>query len=371
MYTCNFCGRTFPSRQSFYAHSRWCTPYRQHKEKRKTALGTSLRQAVPKAQPDQATSPPMQPLPLPDPNDPFAPFKDFLQGVGVPLPNAGGTQETPQQRRRRLLQTAKTRAVDQYWSFTGTITAEMRAGAKLAIERELRDEPLEEFSPQEVNELAEGVRDRVYTSARRRQEKETQRTQELEERKRAAQRDDDRKHNERSKKKAAFLDEARRRVVTLLKARSLSPLQRLQVMEEVLTHLDETFTGAEPLSEAYTSIDAILQARVAEWDAHEAAREARRQEEWRELAAVIVVVIVLGFIYVKGPEILQWLLKILSPEPAADSGTAQYPTTDASHHASDEQIARRPIRRMRRPPQSPAPEPPSTPPTPDGEYPFL
>lgn len=369
MYTCRFCGRTdFSSRQSFNAHCRWCTAYRQHKQKRNPALGTSLRHAVPKGQPDQTTSPPIQPPPL---NDPFAPFKDFLQGVGMPPPNASGTQETPQQRRRRLLQTAKSRAVDQYSSFVVTVTTEMRTAARLAIDRELRDEPLEEFLPQEVNELAEGIRERVYTSFRHRQEKETRRTQEVEEHKRAAQRDDDRKHRERIKKKAAFLNEAQRRVITFLKTHALSPPRRLQVMEEVLTQLDEAFTGAEPPSEAYAAIDALLQARIVEWDVCAAAREAKQQEEWWELATVIVVVIVLGFMYIKSPEILQWLLKILSPEPAADSGSAQRPTTEPSHHASDEQIPRRPIRRMRRPPQSPAPEPPFPPSNPDSEYPFL
>ena len=370
MYTCRFCGRTdFSSRQSFYAHLKWCPEYPKRKQKRKAASGTSLREAVPKAEPGWAS--PMQPLPLPDPNELFAPFKDFLQSVGVPLPNAGSTQETPQQRRRRLLQTAKYHAVDQYSMFTGTVTAEMRAEAKLAIERELRDEPLEEFSPQEVNELAEGIRDRIYTSFRHRQEKETRRTREAEERKRADQRDDDRKNTERIKKKAAFLNEALRRVITFLKTHSLSPPRRLQVMEEVLTQLDEAFTGAEPPSEAYAAIDAILQARIAEWDACAAAREAKQQEEWWELATVVVVVIVLGFMYIKSPEILQWLLKILSPKPAADSGSAQQSTAEASHHASDEQIPRRPIRRIRRPPQSPAPEPPFSPSNPDSEYPFL
>ena len=53
MHTCKFCGRTdFPSRQSFNAHCRWCTEYRQHTQKQTTASGTCLRQAVPKAQPE-------------------------------------------------------------------------------------------------------------------------------------------------------------------------------------------------------------------------------------------------------------------------------------------------------------------------------
>jgi hypothetical protein len=182
----------------------------------------------------------------------------------LPPPGVAGAQETPQQRLRRLLQAAKSGAVDQYWSFIGTVTAEMRAAARLAIDRELRHEPLDEFTPQEVSELAEGIRERVYTSFRRRQEKETRRTQEVEDRKRADQHDDDRKQEERTKKKVAFLNEARRRAVALFNTRSLSLLQRIQVMEEILIPLDAALTGAESLSEAYASIDAVLQARVAD-----------------------------------------------------------------------------------------------------------
>jgi len=370
MHKCNFCQRDdFPSPQSFYAHSRWCDAYRRHKLERKAAA--SLRQAVPKAQPQQAMSVPIQPLSPPQPSDPMAPFMKALQGAGLLPSNVGRAQETPQQRLRRLLQAAKSHAVNHHWSSTGTVTAEMRAAARLAIDRELRSEPLDEFTPQEVYELAEGIRERVYTSLRHRQEKEARRTHEAEERKRAVQRDDDRKHTERKKRKAAFLNEALRRVVTFLKTHALSPRQRLQVMEEVLTQLDETLTGAESLSEAYASIDAILQARVAEWDAYEAAREARQQEEWIEIAAVILGLIALGFMYVKVPNILLWLLNILWPEPAKNHGTTDKPTGEAPCPPSNEQTPLRPVRRIRRPPQSPLPGSPLSPSSSDNPLPHL
>ena len=361
MYRCRFCTIDWPSRQSFNAHCRWCDAYKQHKQNLSSASGTSLRQAVPKAQPDQATSPPIPSGLLPHTNDPFAPFRDFLQGLGVQPPSAGETNETPQQKRRRLLQAAKSKAIDRSWGFTETLTGEMRAAARLAIERELRDEPLEEFSSQEVIELAEGVRDRVYASFWSRQKKETQRTQEAEESKRADQRNDDRKHKERKRRKAAFLNEAQRRVITFLKTHPLSPRERLQVLEETLTLLDETLTGNEPLPEAYAAIDAVLQARIADWDAGEAARETRQHEEWMEFAAVILGIIALGFMYVKVPEILLWLLNMLWPEPANNSGATDKPTGEAPCPPSDQQPPLRRIRRIRRPPQSPAPDPPSSP----------
>ena len=63
MYTCNFCNRKdFPSRQSFNAHCRWCALYLQHKQQQ-AALGTSLRDAVPKAQPHPTPASPIAPPP--------------------------------------------------------------------------------------------------------------------------------------------------------------------------------------------------------------------------------------------------------------------------------------------------------------------
>ena len=99
----------------------------------------------------------------------------------------------------------------------------MRAAGTLAIERELRNEPIEEWTVQEVNELAAGVRDRVYTSFLRRQEKETRRTRDLDERRRANQRNEEHTQTARRKKKAAYLEEAQRRLVTCFKTRALSP----------------------------------------------------------------------------------------------------------------------------------------------------
>jgi hypothetical protein len=287
-------------------------------------------------------------------------FKKAVEEFGQSQTSPGDAHETPQQRRRRLLQTAKIYARDHCWSFIGTVTAEMLTAGTWAIERELRNEPLEEWTVQEVNELAAGVRDRVYTSFLRRQEKEARRTRDLDERRRATQRNEECTQTEHRKKKAAYMEEAQCRLVTCFNTRALSPRQRIQALAHVLAQLDEFLTGAEPLSEGYAAIDAVLQARVAEWDAYEAAKEAKQQAEWWDLATVVGVVIVLGYLYAKAPEMLQWLLKMLYPEPAENSANAQTPTPDAPSHASDEHIPPRPIKRMRRPPQSPIPETPSS-----------
>ena len=177
MCTCHFCQRDdFSCPQSVYAHLKRCPKYLQHKQ-RKAALGTSLRHAVPKAPPHQTPASPIAPPPPSSPpSDQLEPFKKAVQAFERSQTNTGDTQETPQQRRRRVLQTAKNHARDHGWSFTGTVTAEMRAAGTWAIERQLRHEPIEEWTVREVNELAGSVSDRVYTSFLRRQEKEAQRT---------------------------------------------------------------------------------------------------------------------------------------------------------------------------------------------------
>lgn len=243
--------------------------------------------------------------------------------------------------------------------------------AKLAIDRELRNEPLEEFSPQEVDQLAEGVRDRVYNSFLRRKEKDGRRIQDEAERNLANQRNDDRKHTARIKRKAAYLNEAHRRAVTFLKTCSLSSQKRLEALDEILSLLDETLTGDEPFSEAYATLEAILEARTAELKAQEAAKEAKQQREWQELATVVVVMIAVWIMHAKRPELLQWLLDIFSMESAESPESTPQPTTDAAQQPSDERTPRRPIRRMRRASQSPPPAPPSTFSEQESENPFL
>jgi hypothetical protein len=280
-----------------------------------------------------------------------------LQEAGLRSQKHGEGQETAQQRIRRLLQAAKSQAIDYYWSLTMTVTAEMRAEARLKIDRELRNEPLDEFTPQEVRELVAGIRDRVYTSIQHRQEKETRRADEADARKRADQLEHDRKQQERTKKKEAFLTEARRRAVVLFQTRSLSLGQRIHMLEEILTPLDAALTGAESLSEAYASIEAVLQGRMTEWEAQDATRAAKQQEEWIEFAVVILVIMAGGFMFVKAPGILLWLLNIFSPKPADSTEASKKPSEEASSPPSNPPTSVRRVMKIHRGPQS-APQSP-------------
>ena len=197
---CKFCGRHFPSDQSLYAHFKHCQAYREHKLKKQTA---SLGQAVPKAGGRASTF--SHPGSLNSP-DPISSLQPFFEAMGVPSPPRA--QETPQERRRTLLQAAKSHVVDRHPCLNGSVvTVQMRARAKLAIDDELRDEPLEEFSTQEVMELAEDIRDRVYATFLREHEKAARRTCEAEARKQRDEAEEHRKAQVREKK-AAYLEEA-------------------------------------------------------------------------------------------------------------------------------------------------------------------
>jgi hypothetical protein len=362
MHTCQFCGRPdLASQQSVYAHLKHCDLYQQQKKKKNAALGTSLRQSLPKAHDNETKSSVVPPLLGPSSTDPFAQFMGMLHGAGFPSSKSIHVDETPLQQRRRLLQTAKSQVVDQYWGVPGTITAEMRAAAKLTIEHELRNEVLEEWAPEEVNEVAAGIRDRIYTSFLHQQEQNARRAQTVEERKSRAQVDALRKEIERAKKKTAFIDEGLRRIGAWLKMRSCAPLEQLVVLAEVRTQFDVAFTGAETLSEAQAAIDSVLKARIAEWDAAEARRAAKWQEEWSDLAVAVAGLIALGVMYLKAPELVLWILKVFWPDQTESPGPTDKPPTQAAGQPGDEATPSPPIRRVRRSPTSATPKPPPSP----------
>ena len=273
-----------------------------------------------------------------------------FQGAGLQSPKTGAPRETAQQRIRRILQAEKSQAIDHYWSLTRTVTSEMRAEARLKIDRELRHEPLDEFTPQELRELVEGIRDRVYLSIQRRQEKDARRVQEADARKRADQLETHRKQQERIKKKDVFLTEARRRAIVLFQTRSLSLFQRIHAMDEILSLLDVALTGKESLSEACASIQAVLEARVADWEAEDAAKAAKQQEEWIEFAVGVLVILAGGYTFVNAPGILLWLLNMFSPKPA-DSAEAPNKSEEAPSPPSDPPTPVRRVKKIRRGPQ--------------------
>ena len=195
-------------------------------------------------------------------------------------------------------------------------------------------------------DLAEGIRDRVYATFLREHEKAARRTSEAEARKQRDEVDEHCKAQERKKKKAAYLEEAGRQTAALIKSRSLPLSEQLNAREEIQIQLDAVLTGAESPVDAYAAIDALLKARVTEWNIHDETMEAKRHEEWRDIALVIAGVATVAFLLVKAPQVLLWILQILSPGRADQSRDDQPSGTDpAQSQAQSERkhVKRRPV----------------------------
>ena len=80
------------------------------------------------------------------------------------------------------MQEAKEAVIDQYWYSPFPITTQMKADARSHIDRELRNEPLEEWPLTERLDMAASLRDRMYIAAHRKTEKATKLTREGQER---------------------------------------------------------------------------------------------------------------------------------------------------------------------------------------------
>jgi hypothetical protein len=204
------------------------------------------------------------------------------------------------------LQEAKKTVIDRYWSLSFPITEQMKTAARLAIDRELRNEPLEEWAVSEVSALAASIRDRLYLSVQREAEDAAKKT--LEQEKQDLAKLLNRK--ERTKRKDQWMDEALRRLGREIRIHAISPLDALQAIGEARTQLDLTLTGEESLAEAYAAIDAVIHSRVAEWRSDQESREQCKQEKWIEGATAVGILIGFCFLYVYSPQIFRYLVDI-------------------------------------------------------------
>jgi hypothetical protein len=127
------------------------------------------------------------------------------------------------------LQEAKKTVIDHYWCAPFPITGHMKADARLAINRELRNEPLEEWSVSEISELAACIRDRLYLSAQQEAEKAAKTA--LDQQKRDAA--DVMNQTKRTKRKEQWMAEALRRLGREIQLHSIPPLDALQAIGEM------------------------------------------------------------------------------------------------------------------------------------------
>jgi hypothetical protein len=159
MAKCKFCQRRFQSEQGVKAHLKHCKRYQTIQRKKTPALGTK-----PEATATPAATPLVQPSPPVAAQDLTAPLLDFVKAMSEAATKRDAPQ-TSQQQRRKILEATKAQVIDRTWTPLGQVTASMRGGAKLAIERELASLPLEELPFDEVCEFAAAIRDCSYAPA--------------------------------------------------------------------------------------------------------------------------------------------------------------------------------------------------------------
>jgi hypothetical protein len=271
---------------------------------------------------------------------------------------------SPQQQRRTVLQAAKEHVINHYWTSLGEVTSAMRGVAKGAIERELATLPLEELPFEEVCELAAAIRDQCYgpvfqSQAReaehQRIEQETRRQRELEQL--GVWRRADRR-------KTAFLDQAIGQAGALCEAKQLVGWDRLSVLGDIKSRLNEFLTGEEPVADAHTIIETVLHGRFAEADAKLAAKRVKDEQQWREeLAGCLALgalagLVVLALTYpAQALPILNWLQRLFGLAPDVDAGSPQPDTSEATQSAASTDAPPH-SKRRRKTPVSPVSPPP-------------
>jgi hypothetical protein len=242
--------------------------------------------------------------------------------------------QTPQQLRRSILQAAKAQTIDQYRSWSGTVTASMRGGAKMQLERELASLPLEDLPFEEVCELAAAIRDQRYVPAFNRQIREADRQRIKREK----------HHKDELEAVGAWVRAERRKKVLIQQAsnqahaycqeKAITGWTHLSVLGDIEARLEALLTGDEPILEAQAIVRSVLDARIAQAEATVAAARAKADEQWREeVAAVLVLGVLAGLVVLafKYPAhtlaILNWIERTFGFAPGPEAGA---PNPEAS-----------------------------------------
>jgi hypothetical protein len=188
MARCGFCHREFKSSQSVRAHLRFCQVYQRTprnpsappRAPRATTEEEDLRRLFGPAVPSRRPHPASQDLeprrtarPPTPPRDPGVSRELIVQEVRRQWEarQADKRRQATEQRsraaeQRQVIQYLKLLVVDLYFT-REPIPPEARAEAKMEIERTLATLPLLELPPWEQQQLAIGVRDRVFASYRK------------------------------------------------------------------------------------------------------------------------------------------------------------------------------------------------------------
>ena len=340
MATCRFCQRKFGSEQGVKGHLKHCSRYKAFKHQKSAALGKQPQGvATPAATPFIPFGPEVA-----QPNL-SAPLVDSMKLLAESMAKL----EEPlsvQQRRRKVLQSAKDHVIDHYYIASGMVTPAMRGAAKMAIERELATLPLDELPFEEVLEFAVAIRDRRYAPVFRThaQEAERQRVEQAAERRKELEAIGAWRRADR--RKTTFIDQALGQARAWCAAKQIVGWDRLSLLGDVKTRLTEFLTGDESVPEAQVIVHGVLEVRFAEAKAMLAAARAKADAKWRdELQGALVLgalasLVVWALTY---PEqalpILQWIERTFGLNPAAETGPA---STEASAPATSSERASTP-----------------------------
>jgi hypothetical protein len=255
---------------------------------------------------------------------------------------------------------AKAQVIDRHWTPLGHVTAAMRGTAKTAIDREMATLLLEDLPSEEVLEIASAIRDRLYTTAFKRQTLEVERQRVEEERRHKNEVEALGAFIRADRRKKLFIQQANHQAQAYCEEKEITGLAQLRVAGDIESRLDEFLTGDESITEGQAIVRSVLDARFAEADAKLTAAQAKANEKWQEeITGLLVLGALVGLVVlaVKYPSqalsILNWIERTFGLTPGTEAGP---PTRDASETTPPAASAesRPPSRRRRKDPVSPS-----------------
>ena len=350
MAKCGFCHRRFRSEQAVKAHLKHCKRYEVRQSKKACALGTK-----PKAVITTLAPPPVQSIPPIVAPDLSAPLREFEKAMSE-LSTKQHASQTPQQRRRKIVQAAKAQVIDPYRPSSGTVTASMCGSAKMLIERELASLPLEELPFEEDLEIAAAIRDGCYAPAFTRQAREATRRRV----------EEARDHKKEVETLGALLRADRRKKTLILQAnhqadaycqeKAIIGWDYLSVLSDVESRLEVFLTGDEPILEAQAIVRSVLEARYAEAGATLAAARAKATERWYEevaavllLGAVVAAPLLAAWYPTQTGAIFNWLEQTFGDRPGAEAATPTPETAETTPPAASAEARSHRTRRRKYP----------------------
>jgi hypothetical protein len=354
MAKCRFCHRRFRSEQAVKAHLKHCKRYEVGQSTKACALGKK-----PKAAPTTDAALPVQSISPTEAPDLSAPLRELEKAMSE-LPTTQHAPQTPQQRRREIVQAAKTQVIGRYRTSVGQVTVSMRGSAKLAIERELASMPLEELPFEEVLELAAAIRARIYESCFRKQAREAERQHAAHEARRRKQIEDLAAGHRADRRKTTLIEQAIGQARARCEAKQIRGRDRLSVLVDLEVRLKELLTGGESVPDAQVIIQTVLAARFVEAEATLAAAQAKATERWYEEVAAVLV---LGAVVAAPPlsaaqyptqtvAIFNWLEQTFGYTPGAEAAAPTPEAAETTPSAASAE-ARPPTRRRRKDPVAP------------------